>query len=384
MACPSFADACGLLERRTTIRRVRADDRPAPLPPAAQEVFDKGITAAKEGGYTLAIRYLQDARKLAPEAPQIFRSLGAVEAKIAGRELRAMAWYGAYLAALPHAPDVAEVNKEIVRLEVKNEINISGLIKSLQDASPDSWDLRRDVAGLWAGINDMTAAMAVIGLIENGVLADGAKELVSAVQGRNGDIAGALKTAELIKFAKYKSEAEVDIAENQMRLGDLAGAKKTLASALQTAGHVEGDAFKSQALSGIAYAQVKAGDIAGAQSTLASAQKARELIQEAELRNSVQVADMQSMLDGAGPPSEHPASQPATTVADWLGKLDEAGETNDGALNTGPFLDLAGYLKSRPPADDPRSAFEALRATAETLVTAHNVVHQMLQRQAKQ
>jgi len=55
---------------------------------------------------------------------------------------------------------------------------------------------------------------------------------------------------------------------------------------------------------------------------------------------------------------------------------------NDGALNTGPFLDLAGYLKSRPPADDPRSAFEALRATAETLVTAQNVIHQMLRRQA--
>jgi hypothetical protein len=72
---------------------------PAPLPPAAQVAFDKGITAAKEGGYVLAIRYLQEARKLAPQAPQIFRSLGAVEAKIPGRELRAIAWYSAYLAA---------------------------------------------------------------------------------------------------------------------------------------------------------------------------------------------------------------------------------------------------------------------------------------------
>ncbi len=108
---------------------------PAPLPPAAQEAFDKGIMAAKEGGYLVAIRYLQDARKIAPRAPQIFRSMGAVEAKIPGRELRAIAWYGAYLAAIPNAPDAAEVKKEIVRLEVKGQINISGLIKSVEDAA---------------------------------------------------------------------------------------------------------------------------------------------------------------------------------------------------------------------------------------------------------
>jgi hypothetical protein len=38
---------------------------PAHLPPAAQEARDKGIIAAKVPDYLLAIRYFEDARKLA-------------------------------------------------------------------------------------------------------------------------------------------------------------------------------------------------------------------------------------------------------------------------------------------------------------------------------
>jgi hypothetical protein len=86
---------------------------------------------------------------------------------------------------------------------------------------------------------------------------------------------------------------------------------------------------------------------------LASAQKTFELIKEAELRKLVPVADMQTMLADASPPAEHPASQPSITASDWLGKLDDASETSDCALNTAPFLDLAGHLKSLPPSDDP-------------------------------
>ena len=41
---------------------------PAPLPSAAQEVLNKGILAAKLPDYLLAIRYFEEARKLAPQA----------------------------------------------------------------------------------------------------------------------------------------------------------------------------------------------------------------------------------------------------------------------------------------------------------------------------
>ena len=75
-----------------------------PLPPAAQADLDKGIIAAKVPDYALAIHYFEDARKLAPLAPIVFMNLGIAESKMPGRELRAMAWFGTYLAAYPGAP----------------------------------------------------------------------------------------------------------------------------------------------------------------------------------------------------------------------------------------------------------------------------------------
>ncbi|MGP1614723.1 MAG: tetratricopeptide repeat protein, partial [Pollutimonas bauzanensis] len=76
---------------------------PAPLPPAAQEALNKGIIAAKVPDYPLAIRYFEEARKLAPDAPVVYLNLGLAESKIPSRELRAIAWFGVYLAAYPDA-----------------------------------------------------------------------------------------------------------------------------------------------------------------------------------------------------------------------------------------------------------------------------------------
>ena len=72
---------------------------PAPLAPEAQDALKKGIIAAQQQDYMLAIRYFQDARKLAPDDPEIYKDLGLAESKIPGRELRAIAWFGAYLTA---------------------------------------------------------------------------------------------------------------------------------------------------------------------------------------------------------------------------------------------------------------------------------------------
>ena len=73
----------------------QAPASPASLPPAAQEALNQGIIAAKVPDYLLAIRYFEDARKIAPAAPVVFLNLGIAESKIPGRELRAIAWFGA-------------------------------------------------------------------------------------------------------------------------------------------------------------------------------------------------------------------------------------------------------------------------------------------------
>src|SRR5471030_1849083 len=71
----------------------------AELPPEAQEAVKKGIIAAKEQEWEIAIQSFQEARKTAPNAPELFYNLGLAESKIPGRELRAIAWFGAYLTA---------------------------------------------------------------------------------------------------------------------------------------------------------------------------------------------------------------------------------------------------------------------------------------------
>ncbi|MEK6664279.1 MAG: tetratricopeptide repeat protein [Pseudomonadota bacterium] len=185
-----------------------APPAPAPLPPAAQEALNKGIIAAKVPDYLLAIRFFEEARKLAPQAPVLYLNLGLAESRIPGRELRAIAWFGAYLAAYPDAPNAAAVKEEIAVLVVKSQSNLSRLIKMVQDVASqipeddqmptmgrDKGHILSEVSKLWAGI---------------------------------GDTAHAQKTAELIiGYAMWKDAAYLAIAEAQFKAGDIAGASQT-------------------------------------------------------------------------------------------------------------------------------------------------------------
>src|SRR4029079_3179532 len=94
------------------------------LPPDALDAFNKGVIAAKQNkNYPLAISYFQDARRLAPGVPMIYLNLGLAESKIPGRELRAIAWLGAYLEANPNAPNADAVKEQIDVLDVKSRDN---------------------------------------------------------------------------------------------------------------------------------------------------------------------------------------------------------------------------------------------------------------------
>lgn len=444
---------------------------PAPLPPAAQEAVDKGIIAAKVPDYLLAIRFFEEARKLAPDAPIIYLNLGLAESRIPSRELRAMAWFGAYLAAYPDAPNAAAVREQIAVLDVRNQSNLSRLIKSLQNAAIQNANLR-DVAKLYAEAGDIAGALKAADLTLTADWKRAAQTTIAEAQIRAGDIAGAqntlavaLATADLIVGdAESKSMGQSFIAEAQIKAGDIAGAKKTLASALSTADLIKDANYKSYAQRTIAEAQIKAGDVAGAQKTLAFAQRtadvigdakdktyeraeiaeaqvkagdiarAREtlasalqsadLIQDAywkirapgriaeaqikagdiagaqKTADSIRHADLKSLTQSritqakagiVNAPSAtrqsasdtQPSIQPVVTVSDWLKKLDDDNKSNDCPLNTGPFLDLPGHLKSLPPSDNPRIYFDTASAIAEKLVRARNSITGMLKQQAK-
>ncbi|TAN38300.1 MAG: hypothetical protein EPN25_14135 [Nitrospirae bacterium] len=507
-----------------------APSEPAPLPPASQEALNKGIIAAKVPDYLLAIRYFEEARKLAPQAPVIYLNLGLAESRIPSRELRAIAWFGAYLAAYPDAPNAAAVNEHISVLKVKSQSNTSRLIKTVQEVASQipgdpghsqvelvvllakAGDMRaalgvadkiisdirktqahRGIATVRANAGDIAGAQMAVDLMRESNDKSNAQRSIAAAQAKGGDFEGAQKTADLIQNAGYKKEAQMDIVFAQAKSGDIAGAQKAagliqdasyddkktmqyvIAGAQATAGDIAGalraadliqDADKkrwaqmiivsAQATAGdiagalktadlvlgestngasknnawasisvvqakggdiagaqktadliekavdkgtaqraIAEAQIKAGDIAGADKTLASVQKTAELLDDDReafykkiliprwiTRTKAYITIARNSTRQSTAYTQSPI-QPVDTVYKWLRELDNDLKFTDCPLNTEPFLDLAGYLKSLPPSDNPQRAFDSLHKTAETIVKAQNVITGMLRQLAK-
>jgi hypothetical protein len=198
----------------------------AVLPPAAQEALNKGIIAAKVPDYPLAIRYFEEARKLAPTAPIVFMNLGIAESKMPGRELRAIAWFGAYLAAAPDAPNAAAVKEQIAVLEVRNQSNVSRLIKVAQDAAgqireePPPTSMARDksyilnqVSMLWLSAGDIVRAQKAAEVIQTANWKDSALENIANAQARAGNVADASRTAGRIQSKDQRNKAQKAIAD---------------------------------------------------------------------------------------------------------------------------------------------------------------------------
>ena len=403
---------------------------PAPLSADAQAAVKKGIIAAKEQEWMIAIQSFQDARKIAPDAPEIYYNLGLAESKIPGRELRAIAWFGAYLAANPNAPNAAAVKDFITGLQIKNQGNLSRLIKTVQNAgiqiSEDRFskdmDLSR-VAGLWAEAGDMTAAMKTVALFGDNKNNEIGYEFIAEARAKAGDIADAQKIANLIQNRNFKSEVLGVIAVAQLKAGDIAGSQQTFASARQAADHIDLPDNRSNGLCKLVRTQAKAGDITGAQKTaellkndavnvdrtvctepivkaqamagdIAGAQKTAGLIQNATWK---MIAQQDIDIFGKHIPVSQANSttaiqapiQPTLVVikiSDWLNKLDDRNkdhdEDDDCPLNTDPFLDLASYLTTQH-SDDPKKLLYALIATAKTIIKAQNTIDKMLKQQTK-
>jgi tetratricopeptide (TPR) repeat protein len=396
---------------------VAQTNAPTPLPPAAQEALNKGIIAAKVSDYLLAIRYFEEARKLAPQAPVIYLNMGLAESRIPGRELRAMAWFGAYLAAYPDAPNAAAVKEQIGVLEVRSQSNISRLIATIEDVAnqiprskvwpEDQWvdpsDMRRfalaDVASLWQENGDFTAALKTASSHPSNIFKSGLQKDIGWAQIKAGDLKGAqrtftaaMQTADSVGYSGLRMDVLItNIAAGHARTGDIVGA-------LQSVDRLRDDYLKSQAQFNIALQQVRAGDVAGSRKTFTIADQTAERIQDPDRKSKVKLffakekkeIDTGNTVNASGQPTATapPPTQPVVTVSDWLNKLDDdrpvAYDENDRyPLNTAPFLDLAGYLKSLPPSKDVRGDFGTLHETAKKIVRAQNAIAGMLKQQAK-
>lgn len=159
---------------------------PAPLPPAAQEALDKGLRAAHQQEWKLAIRYLDEARKAAPNDPAIYFNLALAEAKLPGREWRAIAWFQAYLTLSPEAGNADAVRSQISDLELRGEANVGRII-----------DMGKELASKFSDTSSRTSAIKQIG--------------VKMVEAR--DFSGAIALAKSFNTSTYEgADAAQDIA----------------------------------------------------------------------------------------------------------------------------------------------------------------------------
>ncbi len=299
----------------------------AELPPLAQAAVDNGIAAAKAQDYLLAVRYFEEARKVAPRAPEIYYDLGLAEAKIPGRELRAIAWFESYLAADKGAANAVAVRSLVSALDTRSQENIANLLNSArQAATSNSRDesftpyFLSEVARVAAEAGNVSFALQTVDLLSSAT--DKAKTLknIACAQADGGDFTGAVTNAAAIQDQYWRASTLIHIGAEQTKAGDFSGALQTVqmmqpdeknglrtviaraqaeagkaADALQTAETIQEPQAKIGALLDIANAQVKRRITAGAKQTLSLALKAASLVTNVSDRASLmsRIADVQ-------------------------------------------------------------------------------------------
>lgn len=302
-------DAAGMLAR--FIIKDAADgglipfDPPLPLREAAAREMSLGYAAAKQKDYAEALLHFEKARASTPNAPEIYYNLGLAEARIPGRELRAVVWLGAYLASDPGAPNAPAIRKQIADLETVGVTRFITITEEIANEIPGD-DVRPfyliDLVSLWASIGNYSAAVETLKKIQGAYNADSAIEKIVLGHVKRNDFKGALAMADTIRDLGVKGAALRSVAEAQaigadvenavrtvdgiedlfckstgyqwlarVRIaeGDTAGALEMLAIALQAAGRVPDPYFKDLAKQYIAVSQAQAGDAAAALRTIA-------------------------------------------------------------------------------------------------------------------
>jgi tetratricopeptide (TPR) repeat protein len=292
--------------------------------------------------------------------------------KNSGQGTAAICWFGAYLAANPNALNAAAVKDQIDALEVKGQSNLSRVIKSVQDNASQTANNKE--YNLPDQIQDAQKKSS-----EQCNIAE-AQTRTGDVTGAKTTLASALKTADHIQNVGSKILAQQNIAKAQAKAGDIKDAKETFASALRAVDLIDAAYYKNSTLVDISNDQVYSGDYEGAQKTANQISDAKR--KSTQLRQIARYAYLQNNPELIITRTTVADVLPVITVSSWLEKLDDTDLNHDCPLNTDPFLDLVGYLTAQH-SDDPQKLYTALYHTAEKMVNAQNVIHQMLKQQPK-
>ncbi len=111
----------------------------------ARMALRRGMAAAGQEEWELAVKYFSQAREEAPYWSDALFNLATACNEAGGRELLAIAWFRAYLAASEDAADAEDVRSAIIDLEIAVEGDIRRLIReSLEHAERIDNEYERD------------------------------------------------------------------------------------------------------------------------------------------------------------------------------------------------------------------------------------------------
>ncbi|MFQ5956911.1 MAG: hypothetical protein ACE5KK_03985 [Candidatus Brocadiales bacterium] len=292
------------------------------LPTEAQAPFLRGLAAVKQQQWELAVTYFSEAQRAAPESPEVLFYLGAASDKAGGRDLLAIAWFRAYLAAAPNAANAEQVRAKILELEVKTESAIQTLIRNASETVAQLGEETyksyaysniaeaQATAGDTAGARrSLDKAKDAASRIQDSEVRDIAYNRIATAKARTGDMAGAWEMAERLRDEIWKTQVYSWIAQGLAGKGLISKAKETVAAkitrdrsksttyayiavdqaqtgdivgAKETALSVTYDNDKVQAYSEIAVVQVQVGDVTGARESIALAKEAASRLSDGQ------------------------------------------------------------------------------------------------------
>jgi hypothetical protein len=132
--------------------------------------FEEGLRQARAENFTAAATHFEAALRDEPTSPLLLYNLALAEAEIPGRELRAICWLGAFLAARPDTAAKEEVIAQIEVLRRLSRENIERLIALYTNAGNQVPDDRSEykesvtfkTAALWLQAEDDERARSLL------------------------------------------------------------------------------------------------------------------------------------------------------------------------------------------------------------------------------
>jgi serine/threonine protein kinase len=265
----------------------------SPLPAAAEGALNNGLTASKQNEWGLAIRYLEDARKAAPYAPQILTSLAQAESQVLGREPRAIAWLESLLALQPPKEGDAAARKQIAALQLKVEANIGQIISTLNQlasgfaaGSGEANSARQSIGDIQAHFGDFDAAVASAQrLLPDKNAASPVASIVDALA-EEGQYDTAKRIAGQVPDEYWRAIAYFNVMSRQARQNKMDDARATFAS-------INEPLTQRRALYELAQAEAKADDLNRAKQHVAHAE---DLVRAMKAKERYEIASRSQAL----------------------------------------------------------------------------------------